>query len=188
MRPYLRGAATWYENGELALTAAFLSAPAGVSPFTITTKMDDVMGTVGAGIDLVSADAAVASRLRWPVRRQHPDQRRRPHGDRLVLRRLQRESGSCAPLQVRQEPTLDSVAQTFRKWPFSPVDLTRRSRLLLGGQAEQSRTWVGRRVTPSGPTEPDWAALQRCSERLVASSEIGSVLSLLASSAAGEHQ
>ncbi len=35
VRPYLRGGATWYENGNLALTASFLGAPAGVSPFTI---------------------------------------------------------------------------------------------------------------------------------------------------------
>jgi Autotransporter beta-domain len=55
VRPFLRGGATWYENGDLALSAAFLSAPAGVSPFTITTGMDDVMGTVGAGLDLITS-------------------------------------------------------------------------------------------------------------------------------------
>ena len=56
VRPYLRGGATWYENGDLALNASFLGAPAGVSPFTITTKLDDVMGTIGAGLDLISDD------------------------------------------------------------------------------------------------------------------------------------
>ncbi len=55
VRPFMRGGATWYENGDLALSAAFLSAPAGVSPFTITTGMDDVMGTVGAGLDLITS-------------------------------------------------------------------------------------------------------------------------------------
>ena len=59
VRPYLRGGATWYENGNLALSAAFLGSPAGVSPFTITTKMDDVMGTVGAGIDIINGNDAV---------------------------------------------------------------------------------------------------------------------------------
>jgi uncharacterized protein with beta-barrel porin domain len=58
VRPFLRGGATWYENGNLPLSASFLGAPAGVSPFTITTKLDDVMGTVGAGLDLVTGEDA----------------------------------------------------------------------------------------------------------------------------------
>lgn len=59
MRPFVRAGATWYENGDLALSASFLGAPAGVSPFTITTKMDDVMGSVGAGLDLITAGDTV---------------------------------------------------------------------------------------------------------------------------------
>ena len=59
IRPFLRGGATWYENGDLALSASFLGAPAGVSPFTIQTNMDDVMATVGAGIDVINGDDAV---------------------------------------------------------------------------------------------------------------------------------
>ncbi len=54
IRPFLRGGATWYENGNLALSAAFLGAPAGLTPFTIHTAMDDVMGTVGAGLDVIT--------------------------------------------------------------------------------------------------------------------------------------
>jgi len=59
VRPYLRGGATWYENGNLALSASFLGAPAGVSPFTINTNLDDVMGTVGAGLDVINGNDAV---------------------------------------------------------------------------------------------------------------------------------
>ncbi len=60
VRPYLRGGVAWYENGDMALTASFLGATAGVSPFTITTKLDGVMGTVGAGFDLINgADVAL---------------------------------------------------------------------------------------------------------------------------------
>ncbi len=60
-RPTLRaiGGAAWYEGGDLALNASFLNAPAGASPFTILTDMDDVMGTVGAGIDVINGADAV---------------------------------------------------------------------------------------------------------------------------------
>ena len=60
MRPFLRAGAVWYEGGDLALSAGFLGAPAGVAPFTIQTDMDDVMGVVGAGLDVINAgDAAL---------------------------------------------------------------------------------------------------------------------------------
>jgi len=59
VRPYLRGGATWYKGGDLALSAAFVAAPAGIAPFTITTAMDDVMGTVGAGLDVIGGEDAV---------------------------------------------------------------------------------------------------------------------------------
>ena len=54
VRPFVRGGATWYEGGNLALSASFLGAPGGLTPFTIETKMDDVMGTVGAGLDVIT--------------------------------------------------------------------------------------------------------------------------------------
>jgi uncharacterized protein with beta-barrel porin domain len=59
VRPFLRGGATWYENGNLALSASFLGAPAGLTPFTIATKMDGVMGTVGAGLDVITGTDTV---------------------------------------------------------------------------------------------------------------------------------
>jgi hypothetical protein len=42
-----------------AMCAGFLGAPAGVSPFTIQTRMDNVMGTVGAGLDVINGGDAV---------------------------------------------------------------------------------------------------------------------------------
>ncbi len=35
MRPYLRGGASWYEGGDIALSASFVGAPPGIAPFTI---------------------------------------------------------------------------------------------------------------------------------------------------------
>jgi outer membrane autotransporter protein len=54
IRPFLRAGASWYGGDNLALSASFLSAPEGVSPFTIHTQFDDVMGLVGAGFDMIN--------------------------------------------------------------------------------------------------------------------------------------
>ncbi len=59
VRPLVRGGAIWYDNADFALAASFAEAPAGVSPFTIHTDMDEVMGLVGAGIDVISGTDAV---------------------------------------------------------------------------------------------------------------------------------
>lgn len=59
IRPFLRGGVTFYEGNEFGLSAAFAGAPAGVSPFTINTKMDDTMGVIGVGLDMVTAQELV---------------------------------------------------------------------------------------------------------------------------------
>ena len=59
VRPLIRGGAVWYEGGDFALTAAFAGAPAGVSPFTINTDIDEVMGLVGAGVEVINGRDAV---------------------------------------------------------------------------------------------------------------------------------
>ena len=46
-------------NNDLALCASFESAPAGVGPFTINTKLDDVMGLVSAGVDVITGNDSV---------------------------------------------------------------------------------------------------------------------------------
>lgn len=56
IRPFLRAGATFYEGSDIALSASFLGAPVGISPFTIHTDMDDVMGVVGAGLDMITAE------------------------------------------------------------------------------------------------------------------------------------
>ncbi len=58
VRPFVRGGATWYSGGEFALAASFIAAPDGVAPFTVVTNMDDMMGVVGAGVDVINADNA----------------------------------------------------------------------------------------------------------------------------------
>jgi uncharacterized protein with beta-barrel porin domain len=56
VRPFLRGGVTFYEGNDFGLSAAFAGAPTGISPFTIHTDMDDVMGLVGAGLDMITAE------------------------------------------------------------------------------------------------------------------------------------
>ena len=59
VRPLIRAGAVWYEGGDFALTASFAGAPAGVSPFTINTDIDEVMGLVGAGVEVINGRDAV---------------------------------------------------------------------------------------------------------------------------------
>lgn len=59
VRPFLRAGVSFYEGGDLALSASFIGAPAGVSPFAIHTDMDDVMGVVGAGLDMITSQDTV---------------------------------------------------------------------------------------------------------------------------------
>lgn len=59
VRPLIRGGAIWYDNADLALTASFADAAAGISPFTISSELDEIMGLVGAGIEIISGADAV---------------------------------------------------------------------------------------------------------------------------------
>jgi hypothetical protein len=56
VRPLIRGGAVWYDNPDFALVAGFAGAPAGVGPFTINTDIDQFMGVVGVGIDLINGE------------------------------------------------------------------------------------------------------------------------------------
>ncbi len=60
VRPLMRAGGIWYSNDDLALTASFESAPAGVGPFTINTKLDQMMGLVGVGLDVINGGDAAA--------------------------------------------------------------------------------------------------------------------------------
>ncbi|MBC7831855.1 MAG: autotransporter domain-containing protein [Hyphomicrobium sp.] len=59
VRPLIRAGAIWYDGADFALTAAFAGAPAGVSPFTINTDIDEVMGLVGAGVEVINGKDSV---------------------------------------------------------------------------------------------------------------------------------
>lgn len=56
VRPLLRAGLTWYANPDFGLTSSFVDAPLGVSPFTINTNIDEVMGLVGAGVDVINGE------------------------------------------------------------------------------------------------------------------------------------
>jgi outer membrane autotransporter protein len=59
VRPLIRAGAIWYEGADFALTASFAGAPLGIAPFTINTDIDEVMGLIGAGVDVISGTDAV---------------------------------------------------------------------------------------------------------------------------------
>ena len=58
-RPFVRAGATWQDTGSFVLNAGFFDAPQGVSPFTIRTKLDQVLADVGAGVDIINTAGAV---------------------------------------------------------------------------------------------------------------------------------
>jgi outer membrane autotransporter protein len=59
IRPLIRAGAIWYEGADFATTAFFAGAPLGVSPFTINTDIDEVMGLIGAGVEAINGGDAV---------------------------------------------------------------------------------------------------------------------------------
>lgn len=60
VRAFMRGGASWYGGNDLALAASFAAAPDSVGSFTMVTRMDDVMGVLGAGLDIItSSDSAL---------------------------------------------------------------------------------------------------------------------------------
>ena len=56
LRPFVRVGATFYNDTNFVLTSSFLSAPAGVGPFTINSEFDDVFLDVSAGVDVLAYD------------------------------------------------------------------------------------------------------------------------------------
>jgi uncharacterized protein with beta-barrel porin domain len=54
MRAFARGGASWYGGADLRLAASFAAAPDGVGAFTTLAHLDDVMGVLGAGLDIIS--------------------------------------------------------------------------------------------------------------------------------------
>ena len=52
VRPYVRGGVSFYTDDDFPLRASFAGA-SGVSPFTTTGEIDDVVGNVSAGVTLL---------------------------------------------------------------------------------------------------------------------------------------
>jgi uncharacterized protein with beta-barrel porin domain len=53
-RLFVKGGATFLDTDTFETSASFLGAPAGTSPFTVTSKVDHVVADFGAGIDLIT--------------------------------------------------------------------------------------------------------------------------------------
>ena len=58
VRPYLRGGASFYDDPDFVLLASFEGTPSGVGPFRIASATDDVIGTLGAGVDVIGVEGA----------------------------------------------------------------------------------------------------------------------------------
>ena len=56
MRPFVRAGVTVFNDAEFTLTSSFLSAPAGVAPFTVASEFDTVFLDVSAGLDVLTVD------------------------------------------------------------------------------------------------------------------------------------
>jgi uncharacterized protein with beta-barrel porin domain len=58
LHPYVRGGATFFDDPDFTLLASFQGAPGSVGPFRIATSTDDVLGNVGAGVDVIGVGGA----------------------------------------------------------------------------------------------------------------------------------
>lgn len=66
-RPFLRAGVTWQDTSSFALDAGFLDAPQGIGPFTINTKLDQVLADVSTGLDVINA-SGIVMRLQYDGR------------------------------------------------------------------------------------------------------------------------
>ncbi len=55
LRPYLRVGVSKASQSDFSLLSSFEGAPLGVAPFTVTSHMDNVLASIGAGLDLFDA-------------------------------------------------------------------------------------------------------------------------------------
>ncbi|MCC7251932.1 autotransporter domain-containing protein [Hyphomicrobium sp.] len=53
-RPYVRIGGTFFNDTDFSLTSSFIAAPAGVTPFTVSSKFDDAHLDVSAGVDVLN--------------------------------------------------------------------------------------------------------------------------------------
>ena len=55
VRPFVGGGVTWYSETGFTGTSSFVDAPEGAGSFVTRTEIDEVMGEVAAGIDIIGA-------------------------------------------------------------------------------------------------------------------------------------
>ncbi len=53
-RPFIRAGIKWLDTSSFTTSASFGGAPAGIAPFTITSRIDDVVADIGAGVDFIT--------------------------------------------------------------------------------------------------------------------------------------
>jgi hypothetical protein len=56
LRPYVRAGITAVSDAEFTLSSSFLSAPAGITPFTIASRFDNMYLDVAAGLDVLTVN------------------------------------------------------------------------------------------------------------------------------------
>ena len=60
VRPYVRGGVSFYSDADFPIAAGFAAAP-GVGPFVTNGSIDDVLGDVSAGLNILGAGGGVLS-------------------------------------------------------------------------------------------------------------------------------
>jgi outer membrane autotransporter protein len=58
LRPFVRVGAIAYSEDEIAFSSSFIGAPAGIPSFLTRAEVEDVMGNVGAGLDVMWTDSS----------------------------------------------------------------------------------------------------------------------------------
>ena len=59
LRPFARVGGVFYSEDKIGISSAFVGAPTGVPGFLTHAQIDNAMGNVGAGLDIVWSDATV---------------------------------------------------------------------------------------------------------------------------------
>lgn len=59
LRPFVKAGVTWSKPAEVVTVASFASAPAGVTPFRVSSSFDNVVADIGAGLDMLASSGFV---------------------------------------------------------------------------------------------------------------------------------
>jgi uncharacterized protein with beta-barrel porin domain len=56
VRPYIQGGAAFYSGTGFSIDSAFLDAPGGTPSFRTEAEMDDVLGQISVGLDVLAVE------------------------------------------------------------------------------------------------------------------------------------